>query len=71
MSYTLSFRWMKFAAIAIVFWMAMSIPISILLVLIDRPQLLPLLLLAAYIPSGIWYVRRTGRDRKEFEARRS
>ena len=67
--YALSFRWMIFAFIAMLGWLAVSIPILWVMALVGRPQFQPLLLIVI-VPFAIWYLRRFARDKKEFDASR-
>lgn len=60
---------MIFAFIGILGWLAVSIPMLWVMVLVGHPQFLPLLLIA-FIPFAIWYLRRFARDKKAFDARR-
>ena len=69
MSYGLSLRWLKFAFIAGIGWLIVSIPILLGLVAIGHPEWLAVTLIA-FIPFAVWYFRRYARDKKEFEAGR-
>ena len=71
MSYGLSFRWMKFALIAMVGTLAVSLPVMVIVSWTGFSEIWPLAFFLIFIPSAIWYRRRTARDRAEFEADRS
>ena len=67
MRYALSLRWAKFALIGVLGWLGVSLPILWVLVMAGRSELQPILLIA-FIPFVIWYVRRCARDRRAFDA---
>ena len=68
MKYALSFRWVKFAGIAMMATLVLAIPIIGALIAIGRPDLTAFAVFAAYAPCAIWYLRRYIRDKKEFDA---
>lgn len=65
--YVFSFRWVKFAALALLGWIAVQLPLVVILVAVGLPQAIPATVIA-FVPFGIWYVRRGNRDRAEFRA---
>lgn len=65
--YVFSFRSVKFAALALLGWMAVPLPLAAILVAVGLPQAIPATVIA-FLPFEIWYVRRANRDRAEFRA---
>ena len=70
MKYWLTFRWMTFALIAMLGTLATALLLTMVLAWAGYRQATPFLFFGAFIPFAIWYLRRTARDRAEFEARR-
>ena len=70
MKYALSFRWVKFAFIAMFGALVLAFPIMGVVGALGRPDLAPFAFFAAYVPCAIWYLVRFNRDKKEFDARR-
>lgn len=69
MSYAFSFRWVKFAFIAMLVALVPAMPLIGVVAALGRPELTPFAFFAAFFPCAIWYLRRFNRDKKEFDAR--
>lgn len=68
MRYSLSFRWLKFAMVAVLGSVVTMLVLGLVLRMVGVPQESPMVFLAVFAPFAIWYLRRAARDRREFEA---
>ena len=68
MRYSSSFRWLKFAVVAVFGSFAVGLLLAIGLARLGRPDTEFGVCLLTFIPFAIWYLRRTARDRAEYEA---
>lgn len=67
MTYSLTFRWLKFALVAMLGTLATAILLTTVLSWAGYRPGAPFVFFGAFIPFAIWYLRRTARDRTEFE----
>ncbi len=66
--YSSSFRWLKFAVVAVFGSLAVGSLLALALAGLGYPDMELGACLLTFIPFAIWYLRRTARDRAEFEA---
>ncbi len=68
MRYSSSFRWAKFALLALLGTLLTGLALILIFFWVWGLDAFPWAFLPAYAPWAIWYLRRTARDRVEFEA---